>query len=608
MPTPSSSQKASPAWCLSSQKEQNIQNALRRIQSSSDKLSIPKVAIEEGCDASTIYNRLKRTRSSALDAWGRRQKLSPELEEVIYQMALNCSRRYQPTPPSFIKQLAEELLRSTGHPEPSLGIKWPAAFRKRHPQLNAKWQEIGAPGGSKVLKASDISDYFTRLHDALEEKSIPYDQIYNMDETGFQLNEKSKQFVYTDRVANPRGFSKQMAQQNNITAVEVIRNSSSDPLPVPAYLILKGNHSIMTGSLFKKGANYENLRIIKTKTGFQSTHTMLDWLQVFIDSTKPNDPRQWRLLLLDGYSGHKSLELERLAMDNRLLLFSMPPNATSLLQPLDVGVFLGLKAEYKRLLQESQLKHEQARFPVTEFVAEYSIMRSKAMTSSVVTQAFKRCGITTNGLNPRRVLNKMPSEARTPSPQPQDPISPYVDVFTPRSYQDHTNILRDLAQSTPRRQKHIMRKSEKGWLERDGKLFKATTRNEAFEEREKAREDDNSIRPVRVQVSGSQGASQMRDLLVEREARLVNRPRPRPGPSTEVINNEIESSELSELDSSDSEPNTPNPVITIDTSRSSRPSRAAARSNQAILAELRNTQRIGRSALDESDFLSTSTE
>ncbi|CAO1625232.1 unnamed protein product [Sympodiomycopsis kandeliae] len=526
-PSPIASQASSP----SSKKEELIQNALRRIRESPTKLNVTQVALEEGCDASTIYNRLRRVNSSAVDASGRRQKLSPELELVVLEQVLDRSRRYQPSPPSMIKRLAEAVLQSTGPEiEPQLGVNWCSAFKKRHPILKAKWNEIGAPGGSKSLKQDNISEYFTRLQSTLDEYTIPYDQIYNMDETGFQLNEQTRQFIYTDRVSNPRGFTKHLTQQNNITAVEVVRNSSSDPLPVPAYLIVKGNHSIMTGSLFKKNANYDNLRIIKTKTGFQSTHTMLDWLQVFINATKPNDPCQWRLLLLDGYSGHKSLELERLAMDNHVLLFSMPPNATALCQPLDVGVFLGLKREYKRLLHESQLRTDQTRFPMTEFVASYSAMRTKSMTSSVLTQAFKRCGITSNGLNPQRVLKHMPTEPRTPSPQPQDPVSPYVDILTPRSYRDHVNLLRDLAKSTPRRQKYLIRKSEKGWLERDGKLFKATTRNDAFEEREKAREDENSIRPVGVQVSGSQQANQMRDLLVEREARLVNRPRPRPGP------------------------------------------------------------------------------
>ncbi|CAO1622715.1 unnamed protein product [Sympodiomycopsis kandeliae] len=426
-----------------------------------------------------------------------------------------------------------------------------------------------------------------------------------MDETGFQLNEKSKQFVYTDRVANPRGFSKQMAQQNNITAVEVIRNSSSHPLPVPGYLILKGNRAVLSGNLFKRGAEYNDLRIIKTKTGFQSTHTMLDWLQVFINSTKPNNPRQWRLLLLDGYSGHKSLELEKLASENNVLLFSMPPNTTSLLQPLDVGVFLGLKAEYKRLLQEPQLKHDQARFPIADFVSEYSIMRSKAMTSSVVTQAFKRCGINTNGLNPRRVLNKMPSEARTPSPQPSNAPSPYVNILTPKSPAEFGRLLDKSYEATPRTRKYMRSRLQKGYSERTGGEFTYKTKWEASEAALKARNETDTIRPVRTTVSGSQDASQIRDLLAERETRLLTRPRPRPRLAIISDSDDSDSSDLTELNS---EPNTPNSVTTIDTSRSSRPMRAAARSNQAILAELRNTQRIGRSALDESDFLSTSTE
>ncbi|CAO1633487.1 unnamed protein product [Sympodiomycopsis kandeliae] len=479
-----SSHSPSPGRHLSSKREQNIQNALARVWSSEDKPNIAQIAAEEGCHHSTLYRRLQRVHSGALEASNRMQKLTPDLEEVICDMVLERSRRYFPMPPSSIKWLAEQLLKSTGHPDPSLGRNWPVAFRKRHPQLSAKWSEIGAPGGTKVIKSEDISQYFRRLQNALQDKQIPYDQIYNMDETGFQLNEQSRQYVYTDRVANPRGFSRQLSQQNNITAVEVIRNSSDQPLPVPGYLIIKGSYAYLHENLFKKDVDYQNLRLIKTKTGFQSTHTMLDWLTFFIESTQPEDPNQWRLLLLDGYSGHKSIELEHKALTHKVLLFSMPPNATSLLQPLDVGVFLGLKREYKRILQ-SQLTNDQARLPIADFIQRYSSMRNKSMRPSVITQAFRRCGINSNALNPQRVLRHLNPEPRTPSPGPFNSQSPYSSILTPKSpFEYNQMVLQATGNSlTPRRREYMGLKLMRCLTESEGRNFRTQANLDASEAR-----------------------------------------------------------------------------------------------------------------------------
>lgn len=81
----SSSRTSSFPTSPSSKKEQNILNALARLNLPSNELSVSQIALEEGCDASTVYKRLRRTNTSLIDAIGRRQKLSPELEQIVLQ-------------------------------------------------------------------------------------------------------------------------------------------------------------------------------------------------------------------------------------------------------------------------------------------------------------------------------------------------------------------------------------------------------------------------------------------------------------------------------------------------------------------------------------------
>ena len=52
------------------------------------------------------------------------------------------------------------------------------------------------------------------------------------------------------------------------------------------------------------------------------------------------------LLVLDGHSSHISFEDRELAIENGVHMLKLPPHLTHLLQPLDVGVFKPMKANW----------------------------------------------------------------------------------------------------------------------------------------------------------------------------------------------------------------------------------------------------------------------
>lgn len=437
----------------------------------------------------------------------------------------------------------------------------------------------------------------------MDEYSIPFANIYNMDETGFKLNEQSRQVVYTDRVANPRGQTRQMSQQNNITAVEICRNCQEDPLPMPGFLIVKGDRRFLHGALFKSDVDYENLRIMRTESGFQSTKTMLDWMDHFIECTAP--VAGCKLLLMDGYSGHRSPALLTKAESNGIILFSMPPNATSLLQPLDVGVFFHLKKEYKRILKQAQVTSELHRFPISDFIAEYARMRRQSMTSAVVMNAFRRCGITPTGLRPSKVLQSMPdAPPRTPSP----PADVQHDIVTPQ----HRNATMAMVSSfatpmTPRTVRRKILKVNKSIGGMSDELAEYQVEREGRDLLNQQAQESRTLRAVQWGVHGSQEAGAVRDTLEPRsrqldarDARRATGRQPReeepelladegmPSPSTSDA-----SSELSDA-----------PLLPPVRSRPWRS--AAAGAAAATQAELRNTSRIGRQNMDLSDFTSMS--
>ena len=62
------------------------------------------------------------------------------------------------------------------------------------------------------------------------------------------------------------------------------------------------------------------------------------------------------LLLMDGHSTHFCPETIRLASEQDVIMFTLPPNTIHLAQPLDKGCFGPFKAEWKKVCHEHHVK------------------------------------------------------------------------------------------------------------------------------------------------------------------------------------------------------------------------------------------------------------
>ena len=66
-------------------------------------------------------------------------------------------------------------------------------------------------------------------------------------------------------------------------------------------------------------------------------------------------PAQPLLLLVDGHVSHYYLNVLRMAAEEEIIIFCLPPHTTHLLQPLDNGLFASLKSHW--------VKHSNFRSP-----------------------------------------------------------------------------------------------------------------------------------------------------------------------------------------------------------------------------------------------------
>ncbi|KAF7569827.1 Trichoplein multi-domain protein [Pyrenophora tritici-repentis] len=128
----------------------------------------------------------------------------------------------------------------------------------------------------------------------------------------------------------------------------------------------------------------------------------LAWLeQVFDRHTKEKAGNHTRLLILDGYGSHVTMEFIDYAIAHNIMLLVLPPHSTHTLQPLDVVMFKPLAAAYSLSLQHYlQASHG--------LLADSSFIKKHAL------KAFKATGIAP--IDPEVVLKKFRKSTLTAPP------------------------------------------------------------------------------------------------------------------------------------------------------------------------------------------------
>lgn len=96
--------------------------------------------------------------------------------------------------------------------------------------------------------------------------------------------------------------------------------------------------------------------------------------------------------LIDGYSSH--FRPDTIACrEHGIILFTLPPNTTHLLQPLDKGVFGPFKAHWKRVCQDFKTSHPGQVVNDYNFFRLFSKAWLESMTISTIASGFETTGI-----------------------------------------------------------------------------------------------------------------------------------------------------------------------------------------------------------------------
>jgi len=133
-------------------------------------------------------------------------KLTMTEETTLVQWILDMEKRGMPPTKAFVYQMAElllaERLTDLTRPKPIIGKNWVQNFVRRYPELQSKYNRKYDYQRAKCEDPETIRAWFRLVQNTINKYSIHDDDIYNFDETGFQMGVIStvKVIIASDRI------------------------------------------------------------------------------------------------------------------------------------------------------------------------------------------------------------------------------------------------------------------------------------------------------------------------------------------------------------------------------------------------------------------------
>ena len=290
--------------------------------------------------------------------------------------------------------------------------EWAKTFSDRHKEKPSLRQCQNIKASRTKLSAEDVSEYFERMKETLtkpDRSEIPPSNLFNFDETNLSDNPGTKKCLFKRGVKYP-----ERVKDSTKASISMMFCGSANGCMLPAYVVYKTEH---IWSIWTEGEPI-GVRYSRSKSGWFDGPTFEDWFNTIFLSHVRNIPGK-KVLLGDNLSTHFSPNVLKAAAENNIVMACLVPNATHIMQPLDVAFFAPMKRVWRNILNNWKAAPARGSSTISKdhfprllkqlCVAIYGddsgediLMRQSARLVS----GFRKCGLVP--FNPEEVLSRLP--------------------------------------------------------------------------------------------------------------------------------------------------------------------------------------------------------
>jgi 4-hydroxybenzoate polyprenyltransferase len=230
---------------------------------------------------------------------------------------------------------------------PPLGKRWFSSFLAHHPEIRSRKNQRVEAKRLRVSSKTNIGPWFDLLELSIV-KEIKPDNRWNADEGGLMegISENSLTLGYSkDSPLSQKDFNSRAWT----SFMECINAMGKSHAPL---IILKGL-SVQQQWFQIALEDHDCWQFTATKMGWIEEKIAIKWLRrIFIPMSAPEDPKEWRLLVIDGHYTHITIDFMWECFSNKVYIVFLPAYTSHILQPLDVGAFSPLKNAVRKHLHQ----------------------------------------------------------------------------------------------------------------------------------------------------------------------------------------------------------------------------------------------------------------
>lgn len=288
-----------------------------------------------------------------------------------------------------VQLLMKQLGKRDAFPNGRPGRHWYEAFLKRHPRITERSAQ-NLTARRAAVSEKNLRNWFAEVKTYIDENNLlnafnDPRRIFNCDETAFFLSPKD------NRVLAKKGQKTVHTVINSdekecITTL-LMGNAAGDIAPPMVVVNLKRIPQKLSQSVPDSWA------IGRSDNGWMTGETFFEYFaNVFypwLVQTKTEFPV---IVFCDGHSSHLTMALSEFCRKNAIDLIALYPNATQILQPMDVAVFHPLKVAWRKAVYAFRISNTGLPLKRDNFCPILN-EALKNITPDILKNGFRRCGL-----------------------------------------------------------------------------------------------------------------------------------------------------------------------------------------------------------------------
>jgi hypothetical protein len=357
---------------------------------------------------------------------GRPRALTNEEDEALVAYVMWLQRGGFPATKAQLVAAANDLRQRREPGTADLGKHWYSRWLLDHPDVRKSYVKA-VDKSRKSFEASTVENlmtFFDNLKTIITDYRIGASEFWSEDESGIRLgclHERVQVVIArTTRSERPQVLDPSKESSTLIGTVNAAGQS------IPPWLVFQ---TFPTESWAEVDAD-NAIHFARSETGFSNSQILFEWLHHFNlwswrksaqaqrsgqafeewfgcdvwlrDPEKPWSPphelppvkrppeeRIYRLLVIDGFTGHTGLDFIEYCIKFDIIVAMFPSHSIYILQPLDVGVFQPLKKSHQKTLQRSVFEGNLA-FTQLDFITAFQQVYDEGFTSRNILSGFEK--------------------------------------------------------------------------------------------------------------------------------------------------------------------------------------------------------------------------